>query len=193
MMLVDFIGYLNLTPAQINESISKNNGLLVVEGVIQRANAKNGNGRVYPKMILEREVGKYQDLIANNNALGCLDHYDTQIVELKNASHKITKLWWEGDDLCGRMEILSTPYGNIAKELFLNKVNVGISSRGTGSVKNIGEVIEVQDDFELVCWDLVSVPSTKGAYLNMISEGLSPQNSKYSKINNIINDILINY
>ena len=168
---------------------------LMVEGVIQRADSKNQNGRVYPKDILQREVEKYvQGPISENRALGELDHPESMVINLKNVSHNIKKLWWNGDDLMGKVEVLPTPSGNILKELFLNKITVGISSRGMGSVQPLGEgTVEVQDDFELLCWDFVSTPSTQGAFMTPtgLSEGYNPQNeNRYTKINSIISDII---
>lgn len=168
---------------------------LMVEGVIQRADSKNQNGRVYPKDILEREVEKYiQGPVSENRALGELDHPESMVINLKNVSHNIKKLWWNGDDLMGKVEVLPTPSGNILKELFINKITVGISSRGMGSVQSLGEgTVEVQDDFELLCWDFVSTPSTQGAFMTPtgLSEGYKPQyDNKYSKINTLISDII---
>ncbi len=170
---------------------------LVVEGIIQRADSKNQNGRVYPKDILEREVEKYvQGPISENRALGELDHPESMVINLKNVSHNIKKLWWNGDDLMGKIEVLPTPSGNILKELFINKITVGISSRGMGSVQSLGEgTVEVQDDFELLCFDFVSTPSTQGAFMfpTGLSENYNPLNtnsSKYSKVNTLISDII---
>ena len=168
---------------------------LMVEGVIQRADSKNQNGRVYPKDILQREVEKYiQGPVSENRALGELDHPESMVINLKNVSHNIKKLWWNGDDLMGKIEVLPTPSGNILKELFVNKITVGISSRGMGSVQSLGEgTVEVQDDFELLCWDFVSTPSTQGAFMTPtgLSEGYKPQyDNKYSKINTLISDII---
>ena len=178
-------------------STSKN---LIVEGVVQRADAKNQNGRVYPKDTLKREVEKYvEGPIAENRALGELDHPDSSIINLKNVCHNITKLWWDGDDLMGRIEVLPTPSGNILKQLFINNITVGISSHGMGSVKPLGEgTVEVQDDFELLCWDFVSTPSTQGAFMrptgNAMNESYDPtviaKPSKYSKINQLISEII---
>jgi len=169
---------------------------LIVEGVVQRADAKNQNGRVYPKHILEKEVEKYvAESIVQNRALGELDHPESTVINLKNVSHNIKRLWWEGDDLMGEIEILPTPSGNILRELFANKITVGISSRGMGSVQPLGEgTVEVQDDFELLCWDFVSTPSTQGAFMKPtgLNENFNPQlnQSKYSKINSIVSDII---
>jgi hypothetical protein len=116
------------------------------------------------------------------------------VINLKNVSHNIKSLWWDGDDLMGKVEVLPTPSGNILKELFLNNITVGISSRGMGSVQSLGEgTVEVQDDFELLCWDFVSTPSTQGAFMTPtgLSEGYKPQHtSKYSKINTLVSDII---
>lgn len=184
---------LNLTPQLINESIAKNNGVLMVEGVIQRAGAKNHNGRVYPKNILEAEVEKYIDGPVNERrAYGELDHSNDSVINLKNVCLNIQKLWWDNDDLMGKIEILSTPSGNIVKELFKCGGTVGISSRALGSVRQLDEnTVEVQDDLELICWDIVSTPSTHGAFVTPINEGMSrlPQ-GKYQKVNGILRDII---
>ena len=168
-------------------------GVFEVEGIMQRAGAKNQNGRVYDKRILQREVDKYiQEFVKNGNAYGELDHPESAIVSLKNASHIIKELWWKGDELLGRVELLNTPSGNIVKEIIKAGHTIGISSRGTGSVQQTNEgTLEVQPDFELVCWDFVSNPSTHGAFMNPISLNESTQTvSKFSKLDSIINDIL---
>jgi hypothetical protein len=168
-------------------------GVYEVEGVMQRAIAKNQNGRTYSKAILERESSKYiEEFVKNGNAFGELDHPESPIVSLKNASHIVKELWWKGNDLMGRVELLNTPAGNIVKEIIKAGHTIGISSRGTGSVTQTNEgTLEVQPDFELVCWDFVSNPSTHGAFMNPISlqEGKQKLN-KYSGLDSIINDIL---
>jgi len=189
------IEYALFTPKSAVLTEGKGDRNLMVEGVIQRADAKNQNGRVYPKSILEREVERYIDgPVYENRALGELDHPESMVINLKNVSHNIKKLWWNGDDLMGKVEVLPTPSGNILRELFLNKITVGISSRGMGSVQPLGEgTVEVQDDFELLCWDFVSTPSTQGAFMTPtgLSEGYKPQHtSKYSKINTLVSDII---
>ena len=132
--------------------------------------------------------------ITANRALGELDHPDSQIINLKNVSHNIKKLWWDNDNVLGIIEILPTPSGNILKALFENNIPVGVSSRGMGSLKQAGEIMEVQDDFELLCWDFVSTPSNPGSYMketDMINESKShKQHNPYSKVNSIITDIL---
>ena len=180
----------------IEESISRNTPL-VVTGVIQRAEAKNQNGRIYPKEILEREIEKYiEGPVRESRALGELDHPESSVINLQNVSHNITKVYWDGDDVMGEVEILGTPAGNILKELFRNGITVGISSRGMGSVKdNVNEgTVEVQDDFELLCWDFVSTPSTQGAFMTpkgrALQEGVETPIYQYNKVNNIIRDII---
>jgi hypothetical protein len=190
------IEYFSFTPSPraLQEARLSPNKNLMVTGVVQRAEAKNQNGRVYPKEVLEREVEKYiGGPISENRALGELDHPDSQIINLKNVSHNIKRLWWDGDDLLGDIEVLPTPSGNILKELFVNNITVGISSRGMGSVKPLGEgTVEVQDDFELLCWDFVSTPSTQGAFMR-IAEGVTPglnKFNKYTKVNSLISEII---
>lgn len=168
-------------------------GVFEVEGVMQRAKAQNQNGRVYKKPILEREMKRYmEEFVKRGNAFGELDHPESPVVSLKNASHVVKDLWWDGDDLMGRVELLNTPAGNIVKEIIKAGHTIGISSRGTGSVQQTNEgTLEVQPDFELVCWDFVSNPSTHGAFMNPVSlnEG-KVKPSKYTKLDSIINDIL---
>jgi len=176
----------------IRESKTKP-GVFEVEGVMQRASAENQNGRVYKKEILEREAKKYVDeFVKRGNAFGELDHPESPVVSLKNASHIVKELYWKGDDLMGKVELLNTPAGNIVKEIIKAGHTIGISSRGTGSVQQTNEgTLEVQPDFELVCWDFVSNPSTHGAFMNPIAlqEGIIKV-SKYSNLDSIINDIL---
>ncbi len=183
----------SLTKEQINESLANNNGRLIVTGVLQRAEAQNQNGRVYPKEILEREVSKYKKReIKENRAYGELDHPDSSVVELKNTSHIVRDVWWNGNDVMGKVEVLKTPAGNIIKELLEAGCTVGISSRGMGSIKEMKNgAVMVEDDFDLVCWDFVSNPSTHGAFMKPLSEAVSKNNIKsYKKINNIIRDII---
>ena len=197
-VLIEYMAFMPL-PQSLHEAKLNPTKNLVVEGIVQRADAKNENGRVYPKGILHREVEKYiAGPIAQNRALGELDHPESSVISLKNVCHNIKQLWWEGDDLFGRIEVLNTPSGNILKDLLMNNITVGISSRGMGNVKQLGEnTVEVQDDFDLVCWDFVSTPSTHGAYMKPVSlaEGkqYTPQTSdKYSKINSLVTDIICN-
>ena len=191
------IEYSIFTPksTQLTEGV-KGARNLTVQGVVQRADQENANRRVYPRRILEKEVEKYiATSIAENRALGELDHPESTVINLKNVSHNIKKLWWDGDDLMGEIEVLPTPSGNILFQLFANNITVGISSRGMGSVQPLGEgTVEVQDDFELLCWDFVSTPSTQGAFMKPtgLNENFNPQlnQNKYSKVNSIISDII---
>lgn len=172
-------------------------GVVEVEGLMQVAGDLNGNGRIYPREILDREVKKLKEtLIKNGNAFGELDHPESPIVSLKNVSHIIKDLWWEGNNLMGRVEVLNTPFGNIVKEILKAGYNIGISSRGQGSVKELndgtGRVV-VNDDFDLITWDFVSNPSVSNAFMKQpvraLSEG-SEQVNRYCKVNLILNDIL---
>jgi hypothetical protein len=185
-----------LSPQAITEAVKTESGNLLVEGRLQTAEVKNGNGRYYPREVLEREVEKYvKGPIAEMRALGELDHPDSQVINLKNVSHNIKEIHWDGNDVIGVIEILPTPSGNILTELFKNGITVGVSSRGMGSLKQLGETQEVQDDFELLCWDFVSTPSTPGAYVAPINEGLefvSTEVGEYNVINDIITEILCN-
>ena len=193
-LLIDYTPF-NISPQMITESEQQNNGRVIVTGVLQRAGAKNQNGRVYPKDILMREVNEYKKIqVAERRALGELDHPESSVVNLSNASHNVLDVWWKGDDVVGKVEVLSTPAGNILKELFKSGIKLGISSRGLGSVKQVNEdTVAVQDDFELVCWDFVSNPSTHGAFMAPVNESVSGKKiklNKYYKVNNIINEML---
>ena len=182
------------------EASIKENRSLVVKGVIQRAEAKNQNGRVYPKEILEREIQKYiEGPVKERRALGELDHPESSVINLQNVSHNVIRVKMVGDDVYGEVEILSTPAGNILKELFRNGITVGISSRGMGSVQESGNgTVEVQDDFELLCFDFVSTPSTHGAFMKPAGRAIQELQEgktqvpeyKYTNVNNIIRDII---
>lgn len=174
--------------ALVTEAIASGNGRVEISGVLQRANAKNQNGRIYPRAILEREAQKYQQLIKERRALGELDHAQDAVVNLKNVCTNVIELHWEGDDLCGTLEVLTTPSGNIVKELMRNGIRIGVSSRGVGSVRQIDEdTVEVEDDFNLICWDIVSNPSTFGAFLSEGVDYNSPQ-VKVDRINSLVVD-----
>ena len=185
-LLIDTILF-EVSPKQISESINKNNGKIIVKGILQRANAKNQNGRIYPKPILMREVKKYAETnIKENRALGELDHPESSVVNLRNVSHNVLEVVWKGDDVMGVVEILPTPSGNILKNLLGAGIRLGISSRGLGSVKEINEnTVEVQDDFELIGWDFVSNPSTQGAFMYKMNEGLIQESTITNKIKTI--------
>ena len=197
-LLVDYTVF-EVSPHAINESLSQNNGKLVVKGVLQRAEAKNQNGRVYPKETLMREANKYAGtFVKERRALGELDHPDSSVVNLNNVSHNVLDMGWSGDDLVGTVEVLSTPAGNILKELFKSGIKLGISSRGMGSVKEVfgegDQTLEVQPDFELIAFDFVSNPSTHGAFLSPVNESKdSTTINKYGNINKIITDIITEF
>ena len=184
---------------QLAEEAIKKNKRLIVSGVIQRSEAKNQNERVYPRDVLEREIERYvEGPVKEKRAMGELDHPESSVINLQNVSHNITKCWWDGDDVMGEFEILSTPAGNILKALFAAGLTIGVSSRGMGSVKELSEgTLEVEDDFELLCWDFVSTPSTHGAYVAPVNVNVNINESKiqspkfkYTNVNNIIRDII---
>lgn len=169
-------------------------GIVEVEGLMQVAGDSNGNGRIYPREVLEREVQKLKrDFISNGNAFGELDHPDSPTVSLKNVSHAIKDLWWEGDNLMGRVEVLNTPFGNIVKEILKAGYTIGISSRGVGSVTQLNDGsgrVKVDDDYSLITWDFVSNPSVQNAFVKQLNEGQTVQASKYAKLNVLLNNIL---
>ena len=176
-----------------NKQLGEGKSLMTLKGKLQEAEQKNGNGRVYPREILEREVKKYAEgPVKTRTALGELDHPEASVVNLANTSHVITEVWWEGNDLMGKLQLLPTPAGNIAKALVVSGIPLGISSRGMGSVKQLGETVEVQDDFELLCWDLVSVPSTPNAYMKLSEGKQQPTAKDYSKVSGLVTEIICN-
>ena len=199
-LLVDYIPF-DIPTYQIAESMKENDGKLVVKGVLQRADAKNQNGRVYPREILTREAKNYnENFIQQKRAMGELDHPDSSVVNLQNVSHNITEMHFEGLNLLGTVEILTTPAGKILRELFRNGIKLGISSRGMGSVEVVDEgddeqpSMKVGDDFELIAFDFVSNPSTHGAFMHPISEGVEITQGRtcgeYCKAEDIINHII---
>jgi len=190
-VLIETIPF-SVSPVQLNEGMKAPSGNPLVEGILATAEVKNGNGRYYPKELWQREIEKYSQIIKENRATGELDHPESSIISLKNVSHIIREVYWKGDKVIGRIEILPTVSGNILKALIENNVQVGVSSRGMGSLKEINEgTLEVQDDFELLCWDFVSTPSNPGSYMQLVREGLEPsKTNKYDKVNSIITEIL---
>jgi hypothetical protein len=201
-LLVDYLPF-EISPDQITESVKENNGKLIVRGVLQRAEAKNQNGRVYPKEILMREANSYnKNFVKESRAMGELDHPESSVVNLANVSHNITDMYWKSDDLVGTVEVLTTPSGNILRELFRNGIKLGISSRGVGSVETVKESAdgeeaqEVQNDFELIAFDFVSNPSTQGAFMYPMNESVDRQGTvgrtcgEYCKAEDIINKIM---
>jgi hypothetical protein len=183
------------TVSQIKESREKNGGKIVMKGILQKSDTLNQNGRVYPRVILEREVRNYQKFIKENRALGECDHPESSVVELKNVSHIVREAHMDGDVCYGIVELLDTPSGKILQSLVESGVTLGISSRGVGSTKREGDYQVVQDDFQLICWDFVSEPSTPGAF--MMREGVEVSRrdlnrvfNKSDRIDRIFNDIL---
>ena len=200
-LLVDCITFEFKKDNLFEQAVRDNNMRLVVKGILQRAQIKNQNGRVYPKEVLIRESAKYQEnFIKERRALGELDHPESSVVNLQNVSHNVVEMHWEGDDLVGTIEVLPTPNGNILKELFKANIRLGISSRGMGTVnKSLKEDADVvQDDFELIAFDFVSNPSTRGAFMfptGNLQEGVkgvvqNPITHKWEKVENIVRDIL---
>ena len=206
-LIVDYLPF-EIQADQINEAMKENNGKLVVKGVLQRADTKNQNGRVYPREILMREAKKYSaNFVKQKRAMGELDHPESSVVNLQNVSHNVTDMNFNGDDLVGTVEVLPTPAGNILKELFRSGIKLGISSRGMGSVETIDEdekgkqTVAVQPDFELIAFDFVSNPSTQGAFLHPTNEGVINESvrvddrnpnecGQWCKVEAIANDII---
>ena len=183
------------TPEMIKESREKNNGKVMMKGILQKADTLNQNGRIYPIHVLEREVRNYQKFIVENRALGELDHPDSSVVNLKNVSHVIREAYLEGGTVYGAVELLDTPSGKILQSLVESGVKLGISSRGVGSTKKQGDYHVVQDDFQLICWDYVSEPSTPGAFMlpegrRITSAELQKVFNKSDRIDRILNDII---
>lgn len=183
------------SPEMVNESRLENGGKVILKGILQKSGTLNQNGRIYPKPILEREIRNYQKFIQENRALGECDHPDSSVVELKNVSHIIREAYMDGDVCYGSVELLDTPAGKILQSLVESGVTLGISSRGVGSTKRSGEHQVVQDDFQLICWDFVSEPSTPGAF--MMNEGkeiseaeLNTFFNKSDRVDRVFNDIL---
>ena len=190
-VLIETIPF-NVSPIQLTEGLKAPSGNPLVEGILATAEVKNGNGRYYPKELWEREIDKYKQTVQENRATGELDHPDSSIINLKNVSHIIRELWWDGDKVIGKIEILPTSSGNILRALIENRVSVGVSSRGMGSLKQMSEgTLEVQDDFELLCWDFVSTPSNPGSYMHLVKEGKEHNiNDKFAKVNSLLTEIL---
>lgn len=174
-----------------NEKIQvKENKAFYLTGVLQRADALNGNGRVYPRHILEREIENYKTVISQNRAIGECDHPNDSVINLKNVSHMVTDIWWNGNDVMGKIKILDTPAGNILKSLIQNGVTLGISSRALGSVNEKGGKTIVEEDLQLICFDIVSEPSTKGAFLNLSEVKKRQEITKEDKLIGLIDSIL---
>ena len=168
------------------------NGGMMLSGKLQEADIQNGNGRVYPFKTLMREVKNYQKLVKEKRALGELDHPDDSVINLKNASHMVTSVWMEDKSVMGKVKVLNTPSGKILRELVNDGVKLGISSRGMGSVKESTQGTMVEDDFQLICFDFVSEPSTPGAFMMSEAKNLKEPNifTRADKINRLLNEIL---
>jgi len=183
------------TPDMIKEAREANEGKVVMKGILQKSDTLNQNGRIYPKNVLEREVRNYQKFIIENRALGELDHPDSSVVNLKNVSHIVREAYVDGDVVYGVVEILDTPSGKILQSLVESGVKLGISSRGVGTTKKQGDYQIVQDDFQLICWDFVSEPSTPGAFMMAEGRQINPEElqkvfTRSDRIDRILNDIL---
>ena len=187
-LLIETIAF-SPKPFKLSEGKGES-GLPLVEGILATAEVKNGNGRYYSKRIWNREIDKYMDSVRQNRAVGELDHPESTVINLKNVCHNIKDIWWDGNNIMGKIEILPTPSGNILQALIASGITVGVSSRGMGSVKQMGETLEVQDDFELLCWDFVSTPSNPGSWMTPLHESLNKTSKDYNKANEIIRDIL---
>ena len=166
-------------------------GGMILSGIMQKADAINGNGRIYPHRVLMKEVENYGKLVNDRRALGELDHPEDSVINLKNASHLVTKIWWQDKDVMGKVKVLDTPSGKVLQELVKSGVSLGISSRGMGSVREDQNQTIVEDDFQLICFDFVSEPSTPGAF--MMKEARDYQNKVFTKadrINRLLNEVL---
>ena len=173
----------------LSEGKMSERGNPLVHGILATCEVENGNGSYYSKDLWKREIDKYMELVKDNRACGELDHPESQVVNLKNVSHNIKDINWDGKNIMGTIEILPTPSGNILKALIDNGITVGVSSRGMGSLEQKGDIMEVQDDFELLCWDFVSTPSNPGSFMTL-KEGKENNINHYAKANSIVTEIL---
>ena len=173
----------------LSEGKMSERGNPLVEGILATCEVENGNGRYYSEDLWRREIDKYMDLVKDNRATGELDHPESQVINLKNVSHNIKDINWDGKNIMGTIEILPTPSGNILKALIDSGITVGVSSRGMGSLEQKGDLMEVQDDFELLCWDFVSTPSNPGSFM-ALKEGKENTINQYAKANSIVTEIL---
>jgi len=176
----------------LTEGKMSDRGNPIVGGILATAEVKNGNGRYYKKSLWQREIDKYMDSVKERRALGELDHPESSVINLKNASHNIVDIYWDGNTVMGKIEILPTPSGNILKALLESNIRLGVSSRGMGSLQeNADGLLEVQDDFDLLCWDFVSTPSNPGSYMTSLNEGkINSSYNPYQKVQSTITEIL---
>ena len=176
----------------LTEGKMSDRGNPIVGGILATAEVKNGNGRYYKKSLWQREIDKYMDSVKERRALGELDHPESSVINLKNASHNIVDIYWDGNTVMGKIEILPTPSGNILKALLESNIRLGVSSRGMGSLQeNADGLLEVQDDFDLLCWDFVSTPSNPGSYMTTLNEGkINSSYNPYQKVQSTITEIL---
>ena len=196
-LLTEYVNF-EYSREQLAESRERNNGRLVMSGILQKAGTLNQNGRVYPADVLEREVRNYQKFITEGRALGELDHPDSSVVELKNVSHVVRSAHMDDGIVYGTIEVLETPNGKILQSLVESGIKIGISSRGVGSTQKTGSHVTVQPDFQLICWDIVSEPSTPGAFVMKEGRDLSPEEilqvknyfGKERRVYDIMNKIL---
>jgi len=166
-------------------------GGMILSGKLQESDVENGNKRVYPDKILRREVENYMDLVKDHRAVGELDHPDDSVINLRNASHMVVDMWWDGPAVMGKVKVLNTPSGKILQALVNDGVKLGISSRGLGSVNDTSGRTVVQDDFQLICFDFVSEPSTPSAFMeHRVQEGRLKGGTKQERINQLLNDII---
>ena len=176
----------------LTEGKMSDRGNPIVGGILATAEVKNGNGRYYKRSLWQREIDKYMDSVKERRALGELDHPESSVINLKNASHNIVDIYWDGNTVMGKIEILPTPSGNILKALIESNIKLGVSSRGMGSLQeNADGLLEVQDDFDLLCWDFVSTPSNPGSYMKTLNEGkIHSSYNPYQKVQSTITEIL---
>ena len=177
---------------KLTEGRMSDRGNPIVGGILATAEVKNGNGRYYKRSLWQREIDKYMDSVKERRALGELDHPESAVINLKNASHNVIDIYWDGNTVMGKIEILPTPSGNILKALLESNIKLGVSSRGMGSLKENAEgLLEVQDDFDLLCWDFVSTPSNPGSYMKTLNEGkIHSSYNPYQKVQSTITEIL---
>ena len=166
-------------------------GGMMLTGKLQEGGVVNGNQRMYPPQVIMREVKNYEKLVSENRALGELDHPENNIISLEKVSHRVTAIWMEGNVAMGKVQVLNTPAGKILQELVNGGCKMGISSRGMGSVREEKGTTIVEDDFQLICFDFVSEPSTPGAFMMQESKNFQDRIfTKADRINRLLNEVL---